>query len=92
RGYIALLNGDPDAAAGFFDEFAERGDTGDWSYGKPVRLYWLLESDPRFAPILKKIEANRDRQIAELERLRASGMTAAQVREEYLASVATAMR
>jgi TolB-like protein/tetratricopeptide (TPR) repeat protein len=92
RAYIALLNGDPGAAAGFFDEFAERGDTGDWRYGKPVRFYWLLESDPRFAPILKKIEANRDRQIAELARLRASGMTAAQVREEYLASATTAMR
>jgi TolB-like protein/Tfp pilus assembly protein PilF len=92
RGYIALLNGDPDAAAGFFDEFAERGDTGDWSYGKPVRLYWLMESDPRFAPILERIEANRDRQIAELERLRASGMSAAQVRDEYLASVTTELR
>jgi hypothetical protein len=57
-----------------------------------VRFYWLLESDPRFAPILKKIEANRDRQIAELERLRASGMSAAQVRDEYLASVTTALR
>jgi TolB-like protein/tetratricopeptide (TPR) repeat protein len=87
RGYIALLNGDHDAAVKSFDQFAERGYTGSWIFGQPVRLYWLMESDPRFAPILARIAVNKDRQIAELERLRASGMTAAQVRDEYLGTL-----
>jgi len=46
-----------------------------------------MEDDPRFEPILEAIAANRDRQLAELQRLRASGMTVAEVREEYLASL-----
>jgi hypothetical protein len=43
---------------------------------------WLMADDPRFEPILEAIVTNRDRQLAELKRLRASGMTVAEVREE----------
>ena len=43
-----------------------------------------MASDARFDPILERMKTNRDRQIAELQRLRASGMDVAEVREEYL--------
>ncbi|MCH5377760.1 MAG: hypothetical protein JJ992_27705, partial [Planctomycetes bacterium] len=86
NGYVALLNGDSEAALGFFRELVDAGSTGLWDFGTPVPFPWLMEDDPRFEPILEAIVANRDRQLAELERLRASGMTVAEVREEFLSS------
>jgi TolB-like protein len=85
--YVALLNGDSDAALDFFGELVEGGYTGSWEFGTPVMFPWLMEDDPRFETILEAILANRDRQLAELERLRASGMTVAEVREESLSSL-----
>jgi TolB-like protein/tetratricopeptide (TPR) repeat protein len=84
--YVALLNGDSDAALDFFGELVEGGYTGSWEFGTPVMFPWLIEDDPRFETILEAILANRDRQLAELERLRASGMSVAEVREESLSS------
>jgi hypothetical protein len=46
-----------------------------------------MADDPRFERILEGIVANRERQLAELERLRASGMNVAEVRKEYLSSL-----
>jgi tetratricopeptide (TPR) repeat protein len=88
RGYlwfnanVALLNGDSDAAVGFFEELVDVGYAGFWEFGTPFMFPWLMADDPRFEPILEAIVTNRDRQLAELKRLRASGMTVAEVREE----------
>ena len=86
-GEIAILNGDFDTGVAFFQESADEGNPGDWEMGGPVNFTWLLESDSRFEPILAQIVANRDRQLVELDRLRASGLTGEEVREEYLSSV-----
>jgi len=72
---------------GFYRELVDAGYTGSWEFGTPGLFPWLMEDDPRFEPILEAIVANRDRQLAELERLRASGMTVAEVREESLSSL-----
>jgi TolB-like protein/tetratricopeptide (TPR) repeat protein len=87
NGHVALLNGDTEAALDFFRELVDAGYTGFWEFGTPVMFPWLMEDDPRFEPILETILANRDRQLAELKRLRASGMTVAEVREESLSSL-----
>lgn len=84
-GVVALLEQRTDDAVEAFQRLAETGDTGLWYFGNPVEPAWLFESDPRFAPIVARIVANRDAQLAELERLRSSGMTAAQARAEYVA-------
>lgn len=88
-GMVAILNSDLDTGVTFFQEAADNGNPGDWEMGGPVEFPWLLESDPRFEPILEKIVANRDRQLQELDRLRASDMTIEEVREEYLRSIET---
>ena len=85
-GYVALINEDIDAALDLFGEYANKGSVGDWTFGTPVRFPWLMASDARFDPILERMKTNRDRQLAELRRLRASGMDVAEVREEYLLS------
>ena len=85
-GYVALINEDIDAALDFFGKDVERGSVGHWTFGTPVIFPWLMASDARFDPILERMKTNRDRQLAELQRLRASGMDVAEVREEYLLS------
>ena len=85
-GYVALINEDIDAALDFFGKDVERGSVGHWTFGTPVLFPRLMASDARFDPILERIKTNRDRQLAELQRLRASGMDVAEVREEYLLS------
>jgi TolB-like protein len=86
-GEVALVEGRTDDAVAAFKRLADTGDTGLWYFGRPLEPYWLFESDPRFKPIRERIVANRDAQIAELERLRKSGMSAAQARAEYVAQL-----
>ena len=86
-GLVALLEQRTDDAVAAFTRMADTGDAGFWLFGKPLEPAWLFESDPRFQGIIARVVANRDAQLAELERLRASGMTAEQARAEYVAKL-----
>jgi TolB-like protein len=86
-GVVALLEQRTDDAIAAFTRLADTGDAGLWFFGKPLEPAWLFDADPRFAPIRDRIVANRDAQLAELERLRKSGMSAAQARAEYVAQL-----
>lgn len=86
-GLVALLEQRTDDAVAAFTRLVDTGDAGFWYFGNPMEPAWLFESDPRFQQILARMTANRDAQLAELERLRKSGMTAAQARAEYVAQL-----
>ena len=86
-GLVALLEQRTDDAVAAFTRLVDTGDAGFWYFGNPMEPAWLFESDPRFQQILARMTANRDAQLAELERLRQSGMTAAQARAEYVAQL-----
>jgi hypothetical protein len=86
-GLVALLEQRTDDAVAAFTRLVDTGDAGFWYFGNPMEPAWLFESDPRFQQILARMAANRDAQLAELERLRKSGMIAAQARAEYVAQL-----
>jgi len=84
--WIALFQGRKDDAVKILDALAAGGFQGRWQLGTPLPQMWVFEGEPRFAPALARIKANHAAQLAELERLRRSGMSLAQARAEYLAS------
>jgi TolB-like protein len=86
QGMVHVFRGDVDGAVTKFQRMAETGSIGDRSLGPtPLPLLWGTANDPRFAPVIARLNANRDAQMAELKRLRASGMNATQARAEYAA-------
>ena len=81
---LALMERRFDDALAFFEDSAAAGDIGGYLTGGPVLFQFQFPDDPRFAAVAEKLVANYDRQMAELDRLRASGMNAEQMRLEYL--------
>jgi hypothetical protein len=82
--WLALFQGRKDDAVKMLDALASGGFQGRWQFGTPMPQMWALEGEPRFAPALARIKANHAAQLAELDRLRRSGMSLAQARAEYL--------
>jgi len=83
---VRVFRGDVDGAVAKFQRMAETGSVGDRSFGPtPLPLLWGGTDDPRFAPVIVRLNANRDAQLAELKRLQASGMSATQARADYVA-------
>lgn len=83
--WLALFQGRKDDAVKMLEALASGGFQGRWQFGTPMPQMWVFEGEPRFAPALARIKANHAAQLAELERLRRSGMNLAQARAEYLA-------
>lgn len=82
---LALLQGDEGKALALYSRMVERGVGGEFSQGRSVLASFKLEDDERFESIREGFAANRRAELVELQRLRDSGMTAAQMRREYLA-------
>nr|MBP8080591.1 hypothetical protein [Arenimonas sp.] len=83
--WLALFQGRKDDAVKLLDALAAGGFQGRWHFGTPMPQMWMLEGEPRFKPAMARIKANHAAQLAELDRLRRSGMSLAQARAEYLA-------
>ena len=82
---LRTFRGDMDGALEKFSALAASGFIGDRTLGGRLPFVWGAESDPRFAPVLARIDGNYAAQMAELKRLQRSGMTAAEARAEYVA-------
>jgi TolB-like protein len=88
QGMVRVFRGDVDGAVAKFQRMAETGSVGDRSFGPtPLPLLWGVAGDPRLAPVIARLNANRDAQLAELKRLQASGMNATQARADYVATL-----
>jgi len=85
RARLHLARGDEDSAIAEYQAIAAAGGTGDRLTKSVDLLLGDLAADPRLQPIARQVEANYARQMAELERLRASGMDPAAARREYVA-------
>ena len=85
RFWVALFQGRKDDAVKLLDALAAGGFQGRWQFGTPMPQMWVFDAEPRFAPAMARIKANHAAQLAELDRLRRSGMSLAQARAEYLA-------
>lgn len=83
--WLALFQGRKDDAVKMLEALASGGFQGRWQFGTPMPQMWAFEGEPRFAPALARIKANHAAQLAELVRLRRSGMSLSQARAEYLA-------
>ncbi len=83
----AMFSDEPDVALAGLSRAADANSTGYRVLGTTEAYIWPLEDDPRLAPILEKMDQNFAIQMAELERLRASGMSAAEARAEYIAQL-----
>jgi hypothetical protein len=84
RAALAILEGRHDQAISYLEALASRGDPGLWTYGTPFRSAWLVEGDPRYDDVRTRFTANREYQLAELQRMREHSLSVAEVREEYL--------
>jgi len=82
---FALLQDRDEDALAYLEQMASQGYFGDYEAGGPLAFNMIVPQEPRFAGVTARIEANRDAQLALLARLRASGMSAADMRREYLA-------
>jgi TolB-like protein/tetratricopeptide (TPR) repeat protein len=82
---LHLAHGDKASAIAAYQAIAAAGGTGDRLTGGVDILLGDLATDPRLQPVARQMDANFARQMAELERLRASGMDAAAARREYVA-------
>jgi hypothetical protein len=82
---LHLAHGDQDKAIAAYQAMADAGGTGDRLAKGVDLLLGDLAGDPRLQPIARQVEANYARQMAELERLRASGMDPVAARREYVA-------
>ena len=85
KAMLRTFRGDMDGALETFERLAASGFIGDRTLGGKLAFVWGAESNPRFAPILARIDANYAAQMAELKRLQTSGMSATQARAEYVA-------
>jgi TolB-like protein/Tfp pilus assembly protein PilF len=85
RARLHLAHGDMDKALAEYQAIADAGGIGDRLTKSVDLLLGELAADPRLQPIARRVEANYARQVAELERLRASGMDTAAARREYVA-------
>ncbi len=86
KGYAALLVGDVDGAVQHLRQLVDMGDGGVAMFGNSAMYPWLFEHDPRLREIAQQLTANNASQVAELQRLRDAGRTAAEVRKDYLTS------
>lgn len=78
----ANLEGNTEEARKYFERLTRRGDPGAWFYGGPLGP---LISDPALIEIERQFVINRNAQIGQLERFRETGISLAELREEYLA-------
>jgi len=87
KAMTAMFLDEPDEALSGLSRAADEGSIGYRVLGTTEAYVWPLNDDPRLAPILAKMDQNYAIQIAELQRLRLSGMSLAEARADYLAQL-----
>ena len=87
RAMYKHFSGDGDGALDDLRVLAENGYSGRWDLGMLEPYLGSLRDNPRWQPIMARIQANHAGEMAELERLRNSGMSAQELRAEYLAQL-----
>jgi TolB-like protein len=79
-----LIEKREDEALAMLQAAADDGYPGEYKDGGPVWFNFFVPNTEAFNAVRTQIRANRDAQLLELERLRASGMSIDEARREYL--------
>lgn len=80
-----LIHKDRAAARAQLDKMTARGYSGGYYFNTPFLHSFLVADDPAFADSLARVEKNHAARLANLERLRQSGMSAREARADFLA-------
>jgi len=84
KAYYYAFSEDSDRSLDLLSAMVDGGYTGDRTLGSVEAELWPLHGDARFKRLVQRMDENRDAALAELQRLRHSGMTASELRADYL--------